>query len=339
MVNKKSSLPRRAPAVRTLGWLVVVLMLAMAVIPSVVSAADGDVTIVQDDNTNGCNGVRTTPGSENTDKQLIGGSLEPGGTARFLITYPVDPEDVAGREEFEITDCVFIEDTAVLKFFISFVPNTTDFELELTLNIPPDAPLGAEICNFAKTTAAPSNSQASNRKAGPACFIVGGSLRVEKVDGNGDPLAGADFDIDCTWPTTSSFLSDTIINVDGDTETINSVSGGSFHREVTTGSDGVISVQAPVGTECTFTETSAPGGFELPGDTTCTLTVQLGEQGECTFVNEATPDPDADTHPDANPDTDTNTDARRSTSSRPRACPAMTCPACRSSATCSACRS
>ena len=39
--------------------------------------------------------------------------LEPGGTARFLITYPVDPEDVAGREEFEITDCVFIGDDAV----------------------------------------------------------------------------------------------------------------------------------------------------------------------------------------------------------------------------------
>ena len=85
---------------RTLGWLVVVLMLVMAVMPTAVVAADGDVQIEQDSNTNGCNGVVTTPGSENTDKQLIGGSLEPGGTARFLITYPVDPEDVAGREEF-----------------------------------------------------------------------------------------------------------------------------------------------------------------------------------------------------------------------------------------------
>ena len=83
------------------------------------------------------------------------------------------------------------------------------------------------------------NSQASNRKAGPACFIIGGALRVEKVDGNGDPLAGADFDIDCDWPTSTATLADTIINVDGDTEVINSVSGGSFHREVTTGADGV----------------------------------------------------------------------------------------------------
>ena len=124
MYTRSRARPGRLPGVRTLGWLVVVLMLVMAVVPAAAIAADGDVTIVQDDNTNGCNGVRTTPGSENTDKQLIGGTLEPGGTAMFLITYPVDPEDVAGREEFEITDCVFIEDTAVLKFFISFVPNT-----------------------------------------------------------------------------------------------------------------------------------------------------------------------------------------------------------------------
>src|SRR5262245_23733884 len=105
---------------RTLGWLVVVMMLALAVMPTAAIAANGDVEIEQDNNTNGCNGVVTTPGSENTNKQLIGGSLEPGGTARFLITYPVDPADVAGREEFEITDCVFIGDDAVAKYFIHF---------------------------------------------------------------------------------------------------------------------------------------------------------------------------------------------------------------------------
>ena len=228
MYTRTGARPGRLLGIRTLGWLVVVLMLVMAVIPSAVSAADGDVTIVQAPTTLGCNGVKTTPGSENTDKQLIGGTLEPGGTAQFLITYPVDPEDVSGREEFVITDCVFIGDDAVLKYFITFVPNTEDFELNLTLNIPDDAPVGEELCNYAKTTAAPSDSQASNRKAGPACFIIGGALSVEKVDGNGDPLAGADFDIDCTWPTTTSFLSDTIINPD--TETLNSVSGGSFHE-------------------------------------------------------------------------------------------------------------
>jgi hypothetical protein len=57
------------------------------------------------------------------------------------------------------------------------------------LKVPEDAPIGDEYCNYAKATAAPSESRASNRKAGPACFIVGGALRVEKVDGNGDPLA------------------------------------------------------------------------------------------------------------------------------------------------------
>ena len=133
---------------------------------------------------------------------------------------------MSGRETFVITDCVFIDDTAVAKYIVTFVPNTEDFELEFTLNIPSNAPVGDEFCNYAKTTAAPSDSQASNRKAGPACFIIGGALRVEKVDGNGDPLAGADFDIDCDWPTSTATLADTIINVDGDTEVINSVSGG-----------------------------------------------------------------------------------------------------------------
>src|SRR5262245_36022900 len=159
---------------RTLGWLVVVLMLVMAVMPTAVAAADGDVSIVQDDNTNGCNGVRTTPGSENTDKQLIGGNLEPGGTARFLITYPVDPEDVAGRTEFEITDCVFIGDDAVAKYFIHFVPNTEDFELEFTLEVPDNAPVGDEYCNYAKTTAAPFDSLVSNLKDSLGYFIVEG---------------------------------------------------------------------------------------------------------------------------------------------------------------------
>ncbi len=269
------------PGVRRLGWLAVALLLTMAVLPTAVIAADGDPTVVQEDGTNGCNGVVTTPGSENTDKQLIGGTLQPGGTARFLISYPVSADDVSGRETFVITDCVFIDDEAVLKYSVSFVPNTEDFELEFTLDIPSDAPLGAEYCNYAKTTAAPSESQASNRKAGPACFIVGGSLRVEKVDGAGESLAGADFDVSCDLPTTSAFLPDTIINAGGNTYTFNSVSGATINQSVTTGSDGVISVQAPVGTECTFTETSQPSGYDGPGDPDCTITVKLGEQETC----------------------------------------------------------
>ena len=203
-------------------------MLVMAVLLTAVSAADGDVTIDQDDNTNGCNGVRTTRAARTPTSSSSAARSSQGGTAAFLITYPVDPEDVAGREEFEITDCVFIEDTAVLKFFISFVPNTEDFELTLTprsrtthrsardLQLRQDD--GGTVATRRRATA---------RQARPASSSA--ARCASKVDGNDDPLAGADFDIDCDWPT-SSFLPDTIIIADGDTETINSVSGGPSPR-------------------------------------------------------------------------------------------------------------
>ena len=41
-------------------------------VPSVLAAA----TVVQEPDTNGCNGVRSTPGSENTTKELVGGTLD-----------------------------------------------------------------------------------------------------------------------------------------------------------------------------------------------------------------------------------------------------------------------
>src|SRR6185369_25160 len=63
-------------------------------------AASSGVVVTQEDGTNGCMGVKTTPSSENTKKELIGGSLLPGGTATFRITYPVDPADVTGRTTF-----------------------------------------------------------------------------------------------------------------------------------------------------------------------------------------------------------------------------------------------
>jgi fimbrial isopeptide formation D2 family protein len=270
---------------------------------SLVSAAD--VEVVQDDDTNGCNGVVSTPGSENTDKRLISGSLEPGGTATFDISYPVDPEDVSGREQFEITDCVFIEDVAVARYFIHFVPNTENFILTFTLNIPSDAPVGDEYCNYAKTTAAPSQSQASNRKAGPACFLIGGDLLVNKTDGQGNPLPGADFDIDCTWPTSDATLANTVITAspngsvsDGDdadatassSEFFESASAASLSASATTGSDGTIAVAAPIGTSCTFTETDPPAGYQAdPNDLSETLVVTSGEQQTHTFVNTVPP--------------------------------------------------
>lgn len=271
--------------------------------PTTLVSAD-DVRIVQDTTINGCNGVVSTPGSENTDKRLIAGSLEPGGTATFEISYPVDPDDVAGREEFEITDCVFIEDVAVAKYFVSFVPNTENFILTFTLNIPEDAPVGDEYCNYAKTTAAPSESQASNRKAGPACFLIGGDLSINKVNEAGEPLAGATFQIDCTWPLSQATLANTVISAqpdgmvqdgndagsDNDTsESYTSLSGQSTSKWAVTGTDGTIAVAAPVGTVCTFTETDAPGDYEIAEDPDETLTVTSGQQQTHTFVNTLPP--------------------------------------------------
>jgi uncharacterized repeat protein (TIGR01451 family) len=243
-------------------------------------AAAGDPVVTLEDGVNGCNGVRPTPGSENTNKRLVGGSLVPGGTATFEISYPVDPADVAGRTTFVITDCVFIDGDAALKYSVSFVPNTTDYVLTFDLVIPAGTPIGAEYCNFAKTTAAPSESQASNRKAGPACFVVGGNISVLKVNEQGTPLPGATFHIACTLPTTSSFLPATII----DGETINSVSGATITRDVTTDATGRIAIQAPVGTSCVITETAAPSGYQIAADPSVTLVATAGGASH-TFVN------------------------------------------------------
>jgi len=157
------------------------LQYVAAIAPSAALAAGAPVVTLES-GTNGCEGVKTTPGSENTHKRLTGGSLVPGSTVEFTIDLPVDPADVAGRTTFVITDCVFIDGNAALKYSVSFVPNTVDFVLVFDLTIPAGTPIGAEYCNYAKTTAAPSTSQASNRKAGPACFIVGGNISILKVD-------------------------------------------------------------------------------------------------------------------------------------------------------------
>ncbi|CAN5657499.1 hypothetical protein BH20CHL7_BH20CHL7_08310 [soil metagenome] len=287
----KTSKARWAGILRKFGRLAAASMLVVGAIgPSAVIAAASEPVVTLESGVSGCMGVRATPGSENTDKQLVGGDLDPGGKATFLISYPVDSEDVAGRTTFVITDCVFINDEPVLMYSVSFVPNTENFLLRFTLTIPDDAPIGAEYCNYAKTTAAPSTSQASNRKAGPACFIVGGSLRVLKVDGNDEPLAGADFSVSCTVPTTTASLPVTII--DPGEHQFTSVSGATIDQDVTTSADGAVSVQGPVGLQCTFTEMSAPSGYELPVTASCTKTVTLGSHQTCTFVNLPTPVPE-----------------------------------------------
>jgi uncharacterized repeat protein (TIGR01451 family) len=252
------------------------LQYVAAIAPRTALGADAPVVTLES-GTSGCNGVRPTPGSENTHKRLTGGTLLPGHTVEFTIDYPVDPSDVAGRTTFVITDCVFINGNAALKYSVSFVPNTVDFVLVFDLTIPAGTPIGAEYCNYAKTTAAPSSSQASNRKAGPACFIVGGNISILKVDdATGDPLGGATFSVDCTWPTTTGSLPDTIISWNGNSETIASTSGGSFSRSLTTGADGRIAIQAPEGTKCVVEETQAPDTYTISTDGKVTLTASAG---------------------------------------------------------------
>ncbi len=245
--------------------------------PSSIANADAPIVTLES-GVNGCQGVLPTPGSENTNKRFISGSLQPGGTATFEISFPVDATDVAGRTTFVITDCVFIDGQAALKYSVSFVPNTENFVLTFTLTIPANAPLGGTYCNYAKTTAAPSQSQASNRKAGPACFVIGGDLRVLKVDNStpGQPLPGAIFTVSCTAPNvpTGTFIQNTVITAGSSVQTITSPAPGSTHSvTVTTQADGVIAVSGAQGTSCTFTETTPPTGYSLADPASHTLLI------------------------------------------------------------------
>src|SRR5258705_2091488 len=116
------------------------LFATSAVVPRPALAAGPVVTL--EDGVASCNGVRPTPGSENTIRRLISGSLVPGGTATFEISFPVDAADVGG--DFAITDCVFIDGNAALKYTVAFVPNNVNFILTFTLQIPAGTPIGAE---------------------------------------------------------------------------------------------------------------------------------------------------------------------------------------------------
>ncbi|MEX0630650.1 MAG: SpaA isopeptide-forming pilin-related protein [Chloroflexota bacterium] len=245
-------------------------------------------------------GVRTTPGSENTTKELVGGTLEPGGTALFRFTFPAVENGNPGQEEWRITDCVFLNNEPFQKYDVTALENDeSPVVIEFVLTIPADTPVGAEYCNYAKTTQTPSDEQGSNRKAGPACFIVGGALRIEKNDASGAPLAGATFTVACDWPNVSeeTFLPDTILSAPTNgtitppggvsTVTIDSTDDGSFTRTVVTGNLGVITVNGPVDTECTFTEIAAPAGYIAPTPPNNTVTLTIDDAGQQThaFVN------------------------------------------------------
>ena len=143
--------------------LVAVLVAAPA------GATHGEPHVVLQSGTKGCTGV--LPSNDgNTDMRHVGGTLVPGGTAVFEISYPVNAASVG--KEFTINDCAFINDVAALKYTVSFVPSNQFFVLRMTLGIPVDAPVGGMYCNYVKTTGSPTAAQASQRKAGPACFVI-----------------------------------------------------------------------------------------------------------------------------------------------------------------------
>jgi hypothetical protein len=272
-----------AAAARRTGAVVALCGLGLMVSATAAFAAPAVVeqqpTVTGPVTPNGCNGVLPTPGSENTDKVLVGGDMMPGGTAEFEISYPVDAGDVG--EDFSITDCVYVDSdptdavppVALAKYFIDFVPNNTAYKLTYTVDIPAGTAIGADFCNYAKTTGSPSTSSASNRKAGPACFNVGGSLRVEKRAGSatGDLLPGATFEVDC----------------DADAAVPPVVVSGLDEDGVAT--TGEIAINGPEGTVCEVTETAAPDGYELAEDASHTLTIPRGDTASVdVFVNTET---------------------------------------------------
>ena len=171
--------------------LVVAAMLASTAL------AGTEVTLQPD--ASGCTGVLPSTDG-NTDMRVVGGTMVPGGTAVFEITYPLTASSVG--KNFTITACAFINDVATLKYLVSFVPSNQSFVLRMTFAVPDDAPVGGMYCNYAKTTRSPTAAQASQRKAGPACFIirpppssppVGGSSNPPQV---GDPSSPASPDDD-----------------------------------------------------------------------------------------------------------------------------------------------
>ena len=148
---------------------VTVAVLAATLLVAPVTADHGGAHITLEPGTNGCTGV--LPSNDgNTDMRLVGGTMYPGGTAIFEITYPVNAANVG--KEFTILDCAYINDVATLKYTVSFVPSNQFFVLSLTLAVPTNAPVGGQYCNYVKTTGSPTASQGSQRKAGPACFII-----------------------------------------------------------------------------------------------------------------------------------------------------------------------
>jgi hypothetical protein len=97
---------RRRLAVSTSAAVLAGVLISM---PAV--ADHGPPHIEQQASTQGCNGV--LPSNDgNTDMRVVGGSMTPGGTAVFAITYPLNASSIG--KEFTILDCAYINDLATL---------------------------------------------------------------------------------------------------------------------------------------------------------------------------------------------------------------------------------
>ena len=123
---------------------------------------------------------------------------------------------------------------AALKYFVELRPEHRELHPDVHAAYPGRDADRRRVLQLRQDDCAPSDSQASNRKAGPACFIVGGNISVLKTNEDGDPLAGAHFHIVCTLPTTNAFLPATII--DGVSHA--STSGGVITQNVVTDATG-----------------------------------------------------------------------------------------------------
>jgi uncharacterized repeat protein (TIGR01451 family)/LPXTG-motif cell wall-anchored protein len=268
----------------------VAFVVALVWLPLMASTAHASGPILVPDPTiNGCNGVLPTPGSENTHKRLdpsFPSDFNPGGVIGYIVDFPVDASDVGG--DFEFTDCVYVDppgagnDAPIAKYFVHFVPNAADFHLQFSVPIPADTPIGSQFCNYVKTTASPSASQASNRKAGPACFTVGGALRVEKRSGSttGPLLPGASFTVVCTPETTSPPTIITGLTNPSVTNGNGTVSASGV------AADGTVAINGPSGTPCVVTETAAPAGYQVDA-TPRNLVIPVGSsQTINVFVNQ-----------------------------------------------------
>jgi hypothetical protein len=105
---------------------------------------------------------------------------------------------------------------ATLKYIVSFVPSNQSFVLRMTLGVPADAPVGGLYCNYVKTTGSPTAPQASQRKAGPACFVIRGpATTVPRPAGPGDPTGTPSSPSSPSDPSVPILLPNTAMPVSG----------------------------------------------------------------------------------------------------------------------------